>query len=364
MAPQSPEPIREFERDLREIREARGVALSEVQLATRIPLDVLDRFESGHLVSDPHYNEVYLRNLLKAYGTAIGLSPTAVLQHFEAAKAGTYAGQLRAHLGGELRGTKPAITPETPPAEVGGPAPDPRRTPQPTRAEQAAAEEPTPFDPPRAPPPAVAALRRAEPPSAAAPASRAEPKARVRGRQSVTSSTSGIDSAWALIVGGTLIATLLIGGALWLMLRPDRPEVEPGEPVAVAAEEPEHDAEAPPAEDLRIAGAPQLQLPIQVTVIAAGGPVGGADGFRVTEAPDVRRPYWIEHGEERTFTSDSLIILWGVGPTGADGIPPGVRLRLQGYTWDPPAGQTLRLDRRRAQAILDSLHRVQARRAP
>jgi hypothetical protein len=114
MAPPPPDAGHQFERDLREIREARGVSLSEVQQETRIPLDVLDRFESGHLVGDRHYNEVYLRNLLKAYGAAIGLPPSAVVEQFEAAKAGTYSGQLREHLGEGAAKAKQTAAPQPP----------------------------------------------------------------------------------------------------------------------------------------------------------------------------------------------------------------------------------------------------------
>jgi hypothetical protein len=369
-----------FELDLREIREARGVSLSEVQHETRIPVDVLERFEAGHLVSDPNYNEVYLRNLMRAYASAIGLTPGEVVKAYESAKSDTYSGILRRHLGAtevdEPIASPITVEPErladpttaiespeedvperdSPETDVDAEAPlkpqKPKRTGATGQVEKPATDQPS----AAAAPPAVVALRGAERQRAEPPPVRSEPKARVRSRDTVTSSTSGIESSWGIIIGGTLIALLVIGGALWLMLRPDTPEVEPREPQTVVTDEEE--AEEP--EELVATDAPRLELPIQVTVIAADGPLGGADGFRVTEEPDSRRPYWIEQGDEQTFSSNSEVIIWGTETGGQYSIPDAARLRLQGYTWSP-GGSVLRINQQRGQAILDSLHRAQAR---
>src|SRR5690606_24907485 len=62
-----------FEADLRAEREAAGVSIEQIQHETRIPADVIQRFEAGKLMNDPAFNEVYLKAFLRAYAGAIGL---------------------------------------------------------------------------------------------------------------------------------------------------------------------------------------------------------------------------------------------------------------------------------------------------
>jgi hypothetical protein len=83
----------------------------------------------------------------------------------------------------------------------------------------------------------------------------------------------------------------------------------------------------------------------------------------VTEDPDVRRPYWMEQGEEQTFESETEVVVWGVERGDGFAIPEAARVRLQGYAWNP-AGSVVRVDRERGQALLDSLHRAQAPAGP
>jgi hypothetical protein len=303
--------------------------------------------------------------------------PGEVVKAYDSAKNDTYAGTLRQHLGGtEVGGpiVSPASTapvaaldspeedaPEKVVSDPGVKSDAPLKPEKPKKAEAPREPEKPDTDRPAAAaaaPPAVVALRGAERQTAEPPPQRSEPKARVRSRDTVTSSTSGIESSWGIIIGGTLIAILVIGGALWLMLRPDTPDVEPRETQAVVADEEEDQAEEPEA--VPASDAPRLELPIQVTVIAADGPLGGANGFRVTEEPDSRRPYWIEQGEEQTFSSNTEVIIWGIETGGQYTIPDAARLRMQGYTWNPGAS-VQRINQQRGQAILDSLHRVQAR---
>src|SRR5690606_43122 len=84
-----------MESDLRAVREAYNVSLETLEYETRMPPDILRRFEAGELVGDPHYNEVYLRNLLKSYAKSLGISHQEVEKAYEAAKAGAYDGSLR-----------------------------------------------------------------------------------------------------------------------------------------------------------------------------------------------------------------------------------------------------------------------------
>src|SRR5690606_4854137 len=283
---------------------------------------------------DQHYNEVYLRNLLKSYAKALGISQQEVEKAYQATKAGTYDGSLRRlYLEGEG-------TPATEPHQE-GPAP------------AVAALGSTPQKPPRS-----ETRKPAAPPEPARP-NEHFPKQRVKSARAASASGKPIESSWGLIIVGTVVGVLAIGAVLWLLFREPGPEPEEVEqPVAADTAATETDtasaeAAAPLASDLP--PAPQLGSPIAVTVIAEGGAL---QGFRVTEAPDVRRPYWLEQGAEQTFRSDEEVILWGQGED-PDGLSSAVRLRMQGFEWDPADGQVLRIDRARGQALLDSLHRAQ-----
>lgn len=333
-----------FEQDLREIREDRGVSLPQVQQDTRIPVDVLERFEMGRLTGDPHFNEVYLKALLRAYADSVGVPPADVVKAYQAQSAGTYSGELRQHLPGAAA---PAPAPVPPPAEepVDPPAGD--------------ASEDGPKPGPAAAP-AVAALRHAPTKEPAAAPPKTETKARVQNRQSVTSSTSSIDSSWGMIIGATLVGVLLIGGVLWLLLRTDDPQPVEREQATVAAPDTVEE-DAAPAQQQPATQGPRLATPIEITLIAEDGPL---QNFRVTEEPDSRRPYWIEQGDRQTFSSDSMVIIWGTGTGESFGIPAQARLEMQGFTWNPRDGSVLRVDRQRGQALLDSLHRAQGGGAP
>jgi hypothetical protein len=353
--------------DLRAIREARNVSLDDVQRETRMPSDILRRFEDGELVNDPHYNEVYLRNLLKSYAQALGLSPQEVSAAYEKAKAGDYDGELRRrHIEGK---TGPAESQRRAPAEPRSePAPaSPEKKPAPPEKREAPDQKAAPPVKKPAPAaggtaPAVAALSSPPKPPAekkpdAARTSDPLPKRRV---QSATAASQPIEKSWGLIIGGTLAALVVIGGILWFLFRGTGPEpevVQGPPPAADTSAVPEDDSLATAQQPAQqIPPGPQLQTPIQVTVIASGGSL---QGFRVTEGSDARRPYWLEEGSEQTFQSDEQVTIWGEGTDESYAITSNMRLRLQGIEWDPQDGQVLRIDRQRGQALLDSLHRAQ-----
>ena len=54
-----------FQDELRTIREQRGVARDEIHERTKISLENIARFERGELAQHPHFNEVYLRALVR-----------------------------------------------------------------------------------------------------------------------------------------------------------------------------------------------------------------------------------------------------------------------------------------------------------
>ncbi len=340
-----------FERDLRELRQQRGISIGYVQQQTRIPADVLERFENGRLVGDPNFNEVYLKALLRAYAEAVGIAPQQVLSAYEAQKGGSYDGRLLEGSGSRETRTE-APVPVTPVEEV------------PAEEEDSPIEAPPADKPPvsAAAPPAVAALRSARTPEPTQPAaSRPAAKSRVVSRESVTSSTTSIEASWGLIIGGSLVAILVLGGILWLLLRTDSPERVDTPATAQATEEQapgEQDPEAatPTDDPAPVGDAPQLQTPISVTLTAQGRSL---QGFRVTAEPDVRRPYWLEEGQSQTFQSETAVILWGEESGGGFNIPSAAQVELQGYRWNPGSG-TLTINQERGQALLDSLHRTQA----
>lgn len=328
-----------MEHDLRAIREARDVSLDAFQRDTRMPGDILRRFEAGELVGDSSYNEVYLRNLLKAYAQALDLSPSEVGKAFDQTKAGTYDGSLRQLY---LDGKQDAPAPTSP-----SPKPPPKPAPSPSGTA-----------------PAVAALseppkkKETVPPVAERTADHM-PKRRVQTAKAAASTASPIEKSWGVIIGGTLAAVIVIGAVLWFLLRDPNPEPElveappaPADTAQTAAPVDTAAAAAPTPAD-----APTFQTPIQLTVTATDEPL---ENFRVQVDDDVRRPHWVEPGQSTSFTAQQRIAVWGELEQGATGGGQydGAVLRLQGIEWTPPDGQVVRINAARGQAILDSLARA------
>lgn len=332
MADQDPTPVTSddvpsgprMEYDLRDIRSEYNVALGTVEQETRMPPDILRRFEAGQLVGDAHYNEVYLKNLLKSYSKALGISHQEVVKAFEQTKAGTYDGSLRRLY---LEGDAPDIEPATPNEGLA---------------------------------PAVAALaqdkREPEPEPEVARPNEYFPKERVKSAKAAASTAKPIEKSWGLIIAGTVVGVLLIGGILWYLFSGADPEPEAVDrPVAVdttsatASDSVAVAAQAPQS----IPPAPQLGSTIAVTVVATDEPL---EDFKMQVDDDARRPYWLNPGVEQTFEGSDRVIVWGEG---GEGNYDNARLRLQGLEWAPREGVIYRIDRARGQALLDSLHRAQ-----
>ena len=60
------------------------MSVGEVARATRIPLTAIERIEADHFDDLP--GEVFTRGFLKAYATAVGLTPDEVLARYTAAR--------------------------------------------------------------------------------------------------------------------------------------------------------------------------------------------------------------------------------------------------------------------------------------
>ncbi|WP_412067576.1 helix-turn-helix domain-containing protein [Rubrivirga sp. IMCC43871] len=341
-----------FESDLRAVREAKGLSLGDIQQQTRIPVDVLRRFETGDLVGDPTYNEVYLQAFLKSYAKAVGVSPSAVTAAYGAVKSGSYRGEL--HPDGSS-GAPPLAD-----AEPESTASVPASPPTASAPKKAATDRkaPAPAAPsPRATgtAPAVDALRNTPDP-AARPVTPEKPKtlaqARVN-RPAVPGARRSFDKNWGLILGLFAVFVFIVGGAMWWLLRDDSPDAEPDDQVvAVGADELDATPDSVGASAETPTG-PQLALPITVTVTAGGD---GLQWFRVTDDTADRAPYWVDQGGTQTFTADSLLILWGEGNEGGPAYAfEETTVEVQGLRFTPQSGKTLTISRATGQALLDSL---------
>lgn len=101
-----------FARDLRRIREDRGVSVSEIHRDTQISTAQIEALEAGRLFDQESMNEVYLRAFVRAYANAIGLSTNTVLDHLDRALNGTYENQAAV----EFLGVPPGVTGEGSPS--------------------------------------------------------------------------------------------------------------------------------------------------------------------------------------------------------------------------------------------------------
>ena len=94
MPDESNDSFRRFARDLRRVREDRGVSLSTVQDATQVHESHLESFESGTLYEESRMNDIYLKAFVRAYAKAVGLTPETVINHLETALEDEYDDQL------------------------------------------------------------------------------------------------------------------------------------------------------------------------------------------------------------------------------------------------------------------------------
>lgn len=348
-----------FEADLRTARDAANVSLEAIQLETRVPADVIKRLESGELMQDPSFNDVYLRALLRSYATAVGLSPTAVLDAFHAAQEGTYRGLLRpgqdAGSGGAEREAPRSLTDSK---QVEGEQDASPIDSEPSTSADREAPHQSKSEPTIAP--AVAALstegdeKESKQPKSVQP-SRTE-KQRVATTAALNAPRS-FDRSWSLILGVTVVVLIAVIGVLWVLFRSDSPTPEVAQVAAAdTTETRDFLSEDSSSVDLELSDTtqpgPTLLLPIEVTVRAK--PSGdGLQNFRVTEAPDARRPYWMNPGDEQTFSSNEELVLWGEGAEGMD--PEEVTIVWQGMAFDPVRGRVLTINPQNGQRLLDSL---------
>ncbi|GAB5520069.1 MAG: hypothetical protein RhofKO_23200 [Rhodothermales bacterium] len=311
--------------DLKAIREKKGIGLGEVQERTKVPLDVLERFEDTLLADADQHNRVYIRALVRSYVAALKLDEEQTLDALDAAMEGEYRRELAvAYLG--LKKPKAA----TPP-----PAPKPKSA--------AIVSEPK-----SEPPPKPASPAKPEPQSVAPPKPKPVPPkpkpARDLGAVAELVEPPRFSMRWMAIAVGVVAVCVAVAGVLWILMREG--PVEPAElpePPAVAEEE------APPAPAPSSPDPEQVGETIDVRIIAQPGPV---QGIRLTADADLRRPYWLEPDSVRVVAVQGRLIIeqqWG-----------RFRLDVEGY--DYPTTQAVRdaqnrivLTKPSVQAFLDSV---------
>jgi len=79
-----------FSRDMRLIREDRGISIDALHKETRISRTLIESFEEGGLYDHSTFNEVYLRSFVRAYAEVIDISPDEAVEGLEGALEGNY----------------------------------------------------------------------------------------------------------------------------------------------------------------------------------------------------------------------------------------------------------------------------------
>jgi len=95
------DPSRRFASDLRRIRLARNISLDELREFTLFSETLIAAFERNALIDYPLFEPIHLRNTVRAYALAIGISAEDALKALEQVLAGDYRGSLAVKYLGE-----------------------------------------------------------------------------------------------------------------------------------------------------------------------------------------------------------------------------------------------------------------------
>ncbi|NBC00569.1 MAG: hypothetical protein GVY15_06895, partial [Bacteroidetes bacterium] len=289
------------------------------------------------------FNQVYLRSVARSVADHIGVDRNDMMEALEAALAGTYAGQLAsAYLGeapedssapdaaaddlsaeaaADSEVTRPDDAPEASVAPGAAAAPADVHAAQAADYEEATAgdqkgttgdeQDATPAAPLSERPPTEGGGATAE--ASTAEASHRQPLTRraVRATEDKQPATVRARPVWPFVAGGIIAVAALILLVVALQSdnapEPTPPVSEEVTPVDTAAE-----ATAPSGPDAaanardEASAAPELGDTLTVEVVAAFDRV---DPIRIRVDDDLRRPYWIEEGESRSFSAVNQIIL-------------------------------------------------------
>lgn len=357
----NPEAGKRFASDLRQIREHRGISVEALHDETKIPMGLIQSFEQTGLFDHPMFNRVYLRSFVRTYSQVVGVSQDLALASLDEALEGTYQGGLaEAYLkpaepvAEEVEEPAPAAevtapeetfgleesvseeesTPEaemTPEEEV---ASEEEMTPEAESASQeelvseeetapevvsgeaatvyhesASEQEVTPYEeqerfvaeevsqtPQPMPEEAFVEEETQEERAADRPAvaPRSEP---VRREPEAERTNKG----WLYAAAG-VVAVVALGFLLF------RGMGTPGDNLAGAVTNGEAETAATPDTSSVAATPPPVALgdTMRVTIVAANAPV---QNIKVTVDDDLRRPYWIEFQESKTFTPAQRIVI-------------------------------------------------------
>ena len=285
-----------FARDLRRIREDRGISLTAIHGATQVPVSDLEAFESGALFQRSTMSPVYLRAFVQSYARAMDLPTDVVKGHLASAREGDYQNQLAVRFL-DASPTPPQIDPED---EAG---------PSETEAGKATEEE-------AVPDPGARSLEADSEPQRAA-ATNAEGEAEEPGRPernappalSENGSVVSVRSRTVAVAALVLLATA--GGAGLLALfagsNAEAPAQSPTKEGGASAAETTR--AAPSVDTVQSARLPLSDVALGDTVHATVVATDDVRELRVQQDDKLRRPYWIEEGEAMVFPFTRRITL-------------------------------------------------------
>lgn len=300
-----------FANDLRRIREARGISIEDLYNETKIPRGLLESFEATGLFEHPMFNRVYLRSFVRTYADVVGISSDIALEALEQAVESQYSGKLAdEYLTPEsaVEDSTDATVQET--VEPGDVAPvniqDPGKTSGETESTEKEDKTVKPVENRAA---ATSRVLKEEVPTktvvttpggeSAASWLDKSPPTPVFARDRYTRVNDKAWSQWVLIG----VAVIVLGGIAWFIIANSggAGEIRQGpEGNGIAS------VSDTTAEEVLFGEAVVLGDTIRATIVAE---VGKVQNVKVTVDDDVRRPYWIEEGESRTFGFTNQIII-------------------------------------------------------
>ncbi len=279
-----------FVEDLKTLRLQHDVSLEAIHSSTRIPLDVLEKFETSALRDNRLFNRVYLRSLVRAYADAVGISGNHAIDALDDALEGRYDGAL-------LRPPEPDEQVYRPAAvadelhEVGKydeeavgdervlVAREPQHPDVPVAASMVDAP---PADPPRHVPP-----HQQEDVAGTAPVAWDAVSGSTRSPR-----VSRSETPWGGILIGLLVLVLVGAGVFWWLRSPGDSFDEASADADLRADTTVQQATSQPVAPVSLPDTLQLQ------VTATNGAISD---IKIQVDDDLRRPYWFEQGNSRSF---------------------------------------------------------------
>ena len=297
----------QFARDLKEIRQSNGISIDDIHNESKIPVGLIESFEESGLFDHTMFNRVYLRSFVRTYADSIGISPDLALSSLEAALEGTYQRELAV----EYLGLEPAPEPTTDSDDTIIPEPDPEIESTATAAPDRSSSSSTPVAPAPPIPPAyhedeeeeeVDDLQIASSPALSEPERDWTSQSPPPGTAVAPTRRSGGGSQWIYL----LLAAVVVLGLVWgvVELSGGR-DASPSSAELVAADTVDADTiaiEAPSAP-------PPVALGDTMHVTIASADSQLVQDIKVTVDDDLRRPYWLEAGESRSFSATNQIVI-------------------------------------------------------